>query len=670
MLCVAVSYIVTQKSTNLVHEIELYHYHLRSFTILRKINKMPPKKERGKQRKAAKNLAAANGTTNISRTVALLRKGDNKATKLLGDGSLKESNGILYEQSGILSTVLKFLKRCEDDTFVKVMLDVGGNLKTPRVWIDVLIKAEAQEPSCQLQIAHNIGPLVRCMCNDTTRLFFKSNEHWVNTMQGFAALIHNMILKAVNYSDKSKGEEIIDTLLRYEGLLTTIIQWGFWEEDCRPDITNGLRTNHCVSIVSLGKATLNRLIKAANTQTEQGRKRLETIGSTPIISKDYDPECKVSFVAGLIRQVKIEGWTINTSYCLRRLISNVSCVDKDVITELIDLGINTKDDTWVVHVAVLLHYMILKYEYNDGSFYSNDTRVAFAIRGGLIKLCLTFIDRFGLKESFDKKKGNLSSPFFSIEMILANIYWIGLHKKTAKAIRNKRCSIEKELARLDQNIEITNNVNCKKLLGMTRSILDINGSYCCRCNKSLSRTEVKLCNGCGCMVYCSRACQKEDWLNGHSESCCKTYNNERSGLYQGRHWPKIMPENERAAAKFKELEVNMNMIQLKLFHDHSETILSQVSSLDIPLYDCVVYFDLREYPLVVKVKKWTEFYNNPILKRGFEGSRSKTNVTCIFFSYVFGNLVEGQIPKLQMQRLFPHEWLPKKKAGEIDSVDY
>ena len=81
------------------------------------------KKKRGKQRKAAKSLAAASGVGNISKTVALIRKGDNKTTTLL-DGSLEESNGILYEQSGILSTVLKFLQRCEEETFDNSMSDI------------------------------------------------------------------------------------------------------------------------------------------------------------------------------------------------------------------------------------------------------------------------------------------------------------------------------------------------------------------------------------------------------------------------------------------------------------------------------------------------------------------------------------------------------------------
>ena len=626
---------------------------------------MTTKKERGKQRKAAKNLAAINGVDNTPKTVALIRKGDNDATERVDCDShttlsLKEFNGISYDQSGILSTVLKFLKRCEDDTFVEVMLDVGGgNLKTPATWIRVLMKADSQEGNCRLQIAQSIEPLARCMCNDTKRQFFKSNTHWRDTMYAFVCLIHNMILKAVYNSDETEGKKIIDTLFQHEGLLTSIVQWGFWEEECRPDITKELNNNAISNIIELGTATLNRLIRAADTQTEEGRKRLEIIGTTPIISKEYYSDCSISLVVGLIRQTKIEGWATDTSKCLRLLIGHVSCVDKDVITEMIGLGFHTIDDEWVAYVATLLHFMILK-KYNDERFYPNDTRIAFAIRGGLIELCLTFIERFGLNNSFDQEKDSLSSLFSSIESILRYIYWIGWHTKTAKAIRNKRHTIEEELARLEQNVEITNNVNCEKLLNIVGGILDINGSYCCRCNKSLSRTEVKLCNGCGCMAYCSRACQKEDWLNGHSVTCCKTLSPEIVGQFQGRFKPMTIPVDERAATKLEALEINVSMIQLKLFLDHKETILSQASGLGIPLYDCIVVFDSRECPLAVTTHEYPEFYNAPSLKRGFEESRSKDNITCCFVSSIFdGGLDEGQIPRLLMQRRFPHEWLSK-----------
>ena len=620
---------------------------------------MPSKRERGKQRKAEKNLAAGNGNDSITQIVAKVRKGDSKTTLLLGDGnttqSLEESNGILYEQSGILSTVLKFLKRCEDDTFVKVMLDVGGgNLTSPQSWVQVLIKAEVQEPSCRLRIAQNITPLVRCMCNDTKRLFFKSNMHWLDTIQAFAALIHNMILHSVS---NFKGKKIIDTLFQYEGLLTSIIQWGFWKEEYRPDIAKKLKSDELDSIVRLGTAILNRLFIATDTQTEEGRNRLEIIGTTPIISKEYDPECTMSLVVGLIRQVKIEGWTTNTSLSLRHLVIWVSCVDKDVITELIGLAMDTGNDKWAAHDAELFRFMVLK-RYNNVKWLANDTRTAFAIRSGLIEMCLRFIERFGVSESFDNETDILYLLFSSIKSI-------SLHQKTAKAIRSKKCIIEKELARLEQNAEIINNVNCEKLLVMVGSILDLNGSYCCRCNKSLSRIEVKLCNGCGCMVYCSDVCQKEDWQNGHKLVCCTSCTTETLGRFQGRFEPMAIPVDERAAEKLKELEINMNMIQLKLFLDNSETILSQVEGLGIPLYDCIVVFDLRVYPLEVTIQKSIEYYDTPELMRGFEDSRSKDNITCIFISDIHsGSLIEGNVPTLQMQRLFPCEWLSKIEEKE------
>jgi len=82
------------------------------------------------------------------------------------------------------------------------------------------------------------------------------------------------------------------------------------------------------------------------------------------------------------------------------------------------------------------------------------------------------------------------------------------------------------------------------------------------------------------MSYCSRACQKDDWFNGHKLNCNKAVLDMKSGQFQGRVFPAAMPKNERALTKMKELETNLNMVQLKLFLDvdNSVTILSQASS--------------------------------------------------------------------------------------------
>ena len=138
------------------------------------------KKKRGKQRKerkAAKQLAA--GTLSRASTQEinneLVRRGNNVATEwLAADGTMSFDGA-----DSVLSSVLNFLQRCEDETFGEVMASTGGDLATPSLWIQLLYKtSRIKEPSYILQIANNIGPMVRCMCNDTRRLFFKSNKHW------------------------------------------------------------------------------------------------------------------------------------------------------------------------------------------------------------------------------------------------------------------------------------------------------------------------------------------------------------------------------------------------------------------------------------------------------------------------------------------------------------
>ena len=147
------------------------------------------KKKRGQQRKIAKRdripdivfVSQDDGSAKIhpehrKYILPAIQAGSNVAEALAHNHVTNFS----LEDSGVISAVLDFLRRCEDESFIKVVRtnDITANLKTPSKWIGILNKAAMHEPSCMLQIAENIGPLVRCMCNDTTRLFFKSSKHW------------------------------------------------------------------------------------------------------------------------------------------------------------------------------------------------------------------------------------------------------------------------------------------------------------------------------------------------------------------------------------------------------------------------------------------------------------------------------------------------------------
>jgi len=108
----------------------------------------------------------------------------------------------------------------------------------------------------------------------------------------------------------------------------------------------------------------------------------------------------------------------------------------------------------------------------------------------------------------------------------------------------------------------------------------------------------------------------------------------------------------------KELETNLNMIQLRLFVDNSETILSQAEALGLPLYDCIVKFDLRECPPIVELYKYTEAYQTPEQKTWFEDTRSKEYITCAYTSSIHNGDESSQI--LGLQRFFPLEWLSEQ----------
>ena len=427
---------------------------------------------------------------------------------------------ISIEQSGVLTTVLNFLKRCEDETFHQVMNSVGkGDLVTPATWIGVLSRAEELEPSCSLQIAENIGPLVRCMCNDTERLFFKSNFYWKEGIMPFVQLMSHMISKSINSTDK----RVINTLLQqHEGLLPSIVQWAFWNH--RPDIAKVMRVDEGNSIITLGRGITAELItdednfndSSYRTATKDGMKRLRSIGTTPILNKDYDPTCTISFVVGFIRLVKEEGsWQSEpNSSILDRLIGAADCVDKDVTMEVIDLGTNhTSDFDKAESAANILSYVLCNEVVEDDYCHPNDTRIAFAIRTGLIETCLNFIMRFGWHERFEEKENNdclEGDTWFILDVISET----SLHEKTNKAIRHKKDEIQNRLGSLEKIA--TSNTDVKVLFDMVECILENVGSFCCRCNKSLARTEVMEWNGCHRITYCSMECQRKDWLNGHS----------------------------------------------------------------------------------------------------------------------------------------------------------
>jgi len=74
---------------------------------------------------------------------------------------------------------------------------------------------------------------------------------------------------------------------------------------------------------SLGKEITEKLVimAADNEQTEDGKDLLETIGTTPIISKQYDPSCMISYATGLIVILKLWVQSVWTKELLPKLVA-------------------------------------------------------------------------------------------------------------------------------------------------------------------------------------------------------------------------------------------------------------------------------------------------------------------------------------------------------------
>ena len=557
--------------------------------------------------------------------------------------------------------------------FTMYWLDkIRGDLVSPAMWICVLQKAIEVEPSCTLRIAENIGPLVSSMCNDAELLFFKTHKHWRESILQFTRLLFEIV-----YEGKKEAVEI---MIKYEGFLSFIVQCGFWGEEHRPDIVKMLNDETCEviqhtygsfddelgAIVGTGRAIM-KLMALDNENRRllvRGKNLLEDIGMMPIISTAYNPTCTISFVEGFVRRFNTSEWDGQEFRVLHQLIVDGDCVDRGLVKEMIDLCLNCVAElefNQALHLTMLPCTMMFSGK-NTKKKYPSDTRVAFAIRAGLIEVCLGLIEYFGGHESFEIKIDRLSM-FDSIWTILNTVHDISLHQKTAKAINNKRMVIEERLVRLEQSMDNTNNQSRVLLLDLLKSIVNISGLYCCRCNKSLSRTEVMQCNGCHRMTYCSKACQREDWQNGHELACCKSYTADLAGEFQGRVAPLVVPDDIRTATKLMDLEINMNMIQQKLFLDNAEDILSQAEALNLPLNDCVVRFDLCDCPPTIRVHDYRKICVSQKARKGFEDSRSEKNITCVYFStFFYGEMDDlGDVPSLELQRLFPHVWLKQSK---------
>ena len=607
----------------------------------------------------------------VRRTVEGVRRGSDNftlfASSCLFDTTtdIRIIDGLIKE--GLLDATLGLLGRCNED-FGSVMCDIGGgDLQTPASWV-VIIERAVTVSIGHSQIIDNIGPLVSCMCDDVERKFFGSKKYWHESILPFIAMIERLLVIDSN----------VTKLCQYEGLFERVAQWWFWQY-YRPDIVDELKAfitstsdvKSCLTYVDsisgfvrtthlIGEDAMFRVIEWVRKTmkiedfslincmgNENAKKMLGDIG--PIVSRAYDPNCKVSFVGGIIRHMKNLGDRRKYFQALTIFIHCADCVDKDVITEMIDYGFKFTSEYEDANVATQLIFSMISQKMEDGSQQPNDSRTAFAIRAGLLDLCMKMIACFG-------GVNNAGRIMISVSSILQNVYFLSFHKKTSKAIGAKRGHLISELERLRENQQLTNNDSneCKLALCMIQSIIDITSTNCFVCNKVTERKDMKKCAACKSVCYCSKECQRIDWQNGGHDCACEIIIDGMNKV-DPHSLDTSLDTSEREAAKLKALERNMMMAQNSLFLEHAGTIRERLAAKGLPCSEYLVHFDLGQCPLAVKVMKYNECLHSGMKNWLEEIMRSDGSILCIYQSPFFSGKTDTRYSVLH--RLFPVGWI-------------
>ena len=333
------------------------------------------KKQRSKQRKAI--AAASKQTDNDDRVfrqylksfktlqpkyvIEQIRRAKYLPIFATSELSLSEQADKHYMQrlisAGLIQVLLSLLNQCEDEEFDTVRN--GGDVVSPVNWITILDMILEDDTSYAMEVAQNIGPLTRCMCDYNTRMMYKRNVLWYESVASFLALLSRLI----------QTKETVTTVIENEGLMDFLIQCPFWRYN-RPDIIHEIESfeksgahnvslnvtvMECalmdiVTVVECALMDIAHIIAAVSWQMDYDEETSATclykFGTTTIPIKDEGGTVrKTPFIVALFKLMDSVQMNRGTQECINMVLSQLigsNCVDKDVISGVINYGLNSQ----------------------------------------------------------------------------------------------------------------------------------------------------------------------------------------------------------------------------------------------------------------------------------------------------------------------------------------
>lgn len=522
--------------------------------------------------------------------------------------------------------------------------DYSRLISSPFKWIDILARvcnSNVVEADQLVKVVTRIGPFVKCMCNDQRQQLFQSTKHWNQSISSFVELVAVFLEGA---KCKESRTAIVDAFLQYD-VYESLIQWRFWEEH-RPDIVSGIKSHYDSFDISTFSSWANRVLvwliaEAIHNTLSSGRLRL--IGKTPIVCLSFEPNCKTSFVVGIIQLYKSTQKKFFFDY-VELAVTEAFCFDKYVIKELIDFGLNfAKDYVDALQVSRICGIMLYHIDDPNQLLQPSDTRFAVAIRAGLCEMCMDFILRFGLFGN-DHNDCDLR---VRVTRLMIGVSHLALHSKSFLAIRARRDQMEAKLNHMSIHAPFTS----KDFVCMVQSILQLK-ACCPLCHKYLERNNINCCAGCKSYAYCSKKCQQQDWLVGNHQMECRDI----------QRWRESLSSSGRYLSKVDDLNCNMLMVSSRLFDVHQYKFRAWEPNKE-GLYDVFALFDLRRCPFRMTKTKYTDVIDAE-LREVLENNRREGYISCLFRTFHCNGVLDkdGRWDSIHIIRNF-HQYSTIKSDG-------
>jgi hypothetical protein len=512
----------------------------------------------------------------------------------------------------------------------------------PTVWINALLNLchknnmppDLLEP-VRLKVARRLGPLTAAMCDFDRRELFGAKDDWISGLSFYFGLVNNLVLTPAS-------KKILEEQGNIKGILVRILYLDLYRDDLKKEIRNAEARNRALpnSISTLQGIAACALQEFADVPRNPSNRfdELQVEELRKLANIPVSPNSNVTLASGLFdlfheaSEDTLNGQGYSSLHYIFRQINEaiefeVFHVDSTTreLVELWKTQLNssrqverdTPDSIYTSLVRLPSRSMAC------------DTEVSYAVRNGLIELCL---------QSLAKSNVHVCE----IDSLFSTVGMTVLQPKTLKAIK-KRASIIREAlhkfrghvpqAQVDHVIGLLDKASLSTapaVIGLCSDMMEA----CRWCLKTLEKDKAKHCAGCNRAAYCSRKCQLRDWKQGSHKLDCKSM--RTSDL---KHLDAGLSEKE--ASRARQFEEELSVSGAVLFSNNIPKILLQASARGFNILECIVALDFCALKPKIEIMSREEFlegleglpeqlaHSKRILERNF--SNGALTCACITF---------------------------------------